>query len=87
MQILDEQCVFPKATDDSFVDLLVKTHHGRHPKFKRDALGSAVQFAIEHYAGEVDYNATQWLEKNKDPLQDDLQACLSASNDKRMLLR
>lgn len=69
------------------MEALNKTHGGRHPKFRKDALGSNVSFGIEHYAGKVDYDATQWLEKNKDPLQDDLQTCISNSSDKGAFIR
>eukprot|EP01125_Pyxidicula_operculata_P011624 TRINITY_DN380_c0_g1_i3.p1 TRINITY_DN380_c0_g1~~TRINITY_DN380_c0_g1_i3.p1 ORF type:complete len:2192 (-),score=799.53 TRINITY_DN380_c0_g1_i3:42-6617(-) len=79
--ILDEECVVPKATDQTFVDKLTQIHANRNPKFKKDNLGSKVNFGIDHYAGRVDYDATQWLEKNRDPLQDDIQLCITQSKD------
>eukprot|EP01128_Nolandella_sp_AFSM9_P009478 TRINITY_DN607_c0_g1_i1.p1 TRINITY_DN607_c0_g1~~TRINITY_DN607_c0_g1_i1.p1 ORF type:complete len:2150 (+),score=740.74 TRINITY_DN607_c0_g1_i1:140-6589(+) len=77
--ILDEECVFPRATDATFTQKLVKTYGGRHPKFKTESLGSDLAFGVEHYAGLVEYNSAQWLEKNKDPLEVDLRICIARS--------
>jgi myosin heavy subunit len=32
-----------------------------------------------HNIGDVEYETTHWLEKNRDPLQDDLQTCCKKS--------
>lgn len=37
---------------------------------------------LTHYAAEVEYNTEGWLEKNKDPLNDNLTRLLAASHDK-----
>lgn len=40
---------------------------------------------MRHYAGTVRYNVTNWLEKNKDPLNDTLVAVLKASKQNALL--
>lgn len=35
LSLLDEECWFPRATDRTYVEKLVK-HHAQHPKFGRD---------------------------------------------------
>ncbi|XP_064178844.1 myosin-11a isoform X2 [Anguilla rostrata] len=82
LALLDEECWFPKATDISFVEKLVNTQ-GNHSKFaKPKQLKDKTEFSVFHYAGRVDYNATAWLTKNMDPLNDNVTALLnnSASN-------
>jgi myosin protein heavy chain len=37
--LLDEESVFPKATDQSFLTKLNENHQGRHPKFRKPQLG------------------------------------------------
>jgi myosin heavy subunit len=64
---LDEESVFPKATDKSFTEKLQKNHEGKHPKFSKPMLSLELIFQIIHYAGTVEYNITNWLEKNYDP--------------------
>ncbi|KAH0629556.1 hypothetical protein JD844_011708 [Phrynosoma platyrhinos] len=71
--ILEEECMFPKATDTSFKNKLYDQHLGKSNNFQKPkpAKGKAeAHFALVHYAGTVDYNITGWLEKNKDPLND-----------------
>ncbi|XP_069056509.1 myosin-1B-like [Pleurodeles waltl] len=71
--ILEEECMFPKATDTSFKNKLYDQHLGKCNNFQKPkpAKGKAeAHFALVHYAGTVDYNITGWLEKNKDPLND-----------------
>jgi len=80
--LLDEESVFPKGTDISFVTKLHENQDGRHPKYRRPRLGKETNFSILHYAGEVEYDTTNWLEKNKDPLQSDLELCITSSKDK-----
>ncbi|XP_042890600.1 myosin heavy chain, muscle-like isoform X41 [Penaeus japonicus] len=74
LSILEEESMFPKATDKSFEEKLKTNHLGKSPNFikpKPPKPGQAeAHFAIVHYAGTVPYNLSGWLEKNKDPLND-----------------
>merc|ERR1719219_1553155 len=70
--ILEEETLFPKATDKSFEEklkagLLGKCAPFAKPQSKTD---KNAHFAVIHYAGTVSYNVTAWLEKNKDPVND-----------------
>merc|ERR1719428_594995 len=69
--ILEEESLFPKATDKSFEEKL-KASLGKLPVFLKPAskTDKNAHFAISHYAGIVSYNVTGWLEKNKDPVND-----------------
>ncbi|CAD7076858.1 unnamed protein product [Hermetia illucens] len=80
MALLDEECWFPKATDKTFVDKLVSAH-SMHPKFMKTDFRGQADFAIVHYAGKVDYLASQWLMKNMDPLNENIVSLLQASQD------
>lgn len=80
MALLDEECLFPKATDKTFVDKLV-TSHTAHPKFKKSDFRGIADFSIIHYAGKVDYSADQWLMKNMDPQNENVVSLLQNSQD------
>merc|ERR1711884_673048 len=69
--ILEEESLFPKATDKSFEEKL-KASLGKLPMFLKPAskTDKNAHFGISHYAGIVNYNVTGWLEKNKDPVND-----------------
>merc|ERR1711935_378835 len=69
--ILEEESLFPKATDKSFEDKL-KAGLGKVPSFAKpqSKTDKNAHFAVVHYAGTVSYNVTAWLEKNKDPVND-----------------
>ncbi|XP_028826845.1 myosin-11a isoform X1 [Denticeps clupeoides] len=80
LALLDEECWFPKATDVSFVEKLCNTQ-GNHLKFtKPKQLKDKTEFSVQHYAGKVDYNATAWLTKNMDPLNDNVTSLLNNSS-------
>ncbi|KAJ8251147.1 hypothetical protein GJAV_G00217820 [Gymnothorax javanicus] len=71
--ILEEQCVFPKATDATFKAALYENHLGKSSNFlkpKGGRKGPEAHFELIHYAGTVGYNISGWLEKNKDPLNE-----------------
>ncbi|XP_069700201.1 myosin heavy chain, muscle isoform X7 [Periplaneta americana] len=74
LSILEEESMFPKATDRTFEEKLMNNHLGKSPNFQKPKPPKpgqvAAHFAIGHYAGTVSYNITGWLEKNKDPLND-----------------
>ena len=69
--ILEEESLFPKATDKSFEEKL-KASLGKLPVFLKpqSKTDPRAHFAISHYAGIVSYNVTGWLDKNKDPVND-----------------
>ena len=66
--ILEEESMFPKATDKTFAEKLSGNHEGKSKPYLKPK-GNA-HFGIQHYAGIVNYNITGWLDKNKDPLND-----------------
>uniref|UniRef100_A0A8D3BTQ9 Uncharacterized protein n=1 Tax=Scophthalmus maximus TaxID=52904 RepID=A0A8D3BTQ9_SCOMX len=71
--ILEEECMFPKASDMTFKNKLYDQHLGKNRSFEKPkpAKGKAeAHFSLVHYAGTVDYNIVGWLDKNKDPLND-----------------
>uniref|UniRef100_A0A8C5SE40 Myosin heavy chain 3 n=1 Tax=Laticauda laticaudata TaxID=8630 RepID=A0A8C5SE40_LATLA len=71
--ILEEECMFPKATDQSFKNKLYDQHLGKSANFQKPKLVKGkpeAHFSLVHYAGIVDYNIGGWLEKNKDPLNE-----------------
>uniref|UniRef100_A0A8C7ANB2 Myosin-4 n=1 Tax=Neovison vison TaxID=452646 RepID=A0A8C7ANB2_NEOVI len=71
--ILEEECMFPKATDTSFKNKLYEQHLGKSNNFQKPKPGKGkaeAHFSLVHYAGTVDYNIAGWLDKNKDPLNE-----------------
>ncbi|XP_065558381.1 myosin heavy chain, muscle-like isoform X12 [Artemia franciscana] len=74
ISIMEEESMFPKATDKTFEEKLINNHLGKSNNFVKPKPPKpgcqAAHFAIVHYAGTVPYNITGWLEKNKDPLND-----------------
>merc|ERR1719283_135848 len=84
LSILEEESMFPKATDKSFTEKLNGNHLGKSPCFIKPKPPKPGQkeahFAIVHYAGTVAYNLSGWLEKNKDPLNDTVVDMLKKGN-------
>merc|ERR1712012_1066919 len=72
LAILEEESLFPKATDQSFAAKLHENLLGKCPNFQKPSPkpDPNAHFAVIHYAACVSYNLTGWLEKNKDPLND-----------------
>uniref|UniRef100_A0A4W3I3B8 Myosin motor domain-containing protein n=1 Tax=Callorhinchus milii TaxID=7868 RepID=A0A4W3I3B8_CALMI len=71
--ILEEECMFPKASDVSFKNKLYDQHLGKSNNFlKPNPVKGKPEphFSLALYACSVDYNITGWLEKNKDPLNE-----------------
>ncbi|XP_061317896.1 myosin-1B-like [Pezoporus flaviventris] len=87
--ILEEECMFPKATDTSFKNKLYDQHLGKSNNFQKPkpAKGKAeAHFSLVHYAGTVDYNISGWLEKNKDPLNESVVGLYQKSSLKTLAL-
>merc|ERR1712156_574590 len=72
LAILEEESLFPKATDLSFAGKLHENLLGKCENFQKanPKPDPNAHFAVIHYAATVSYNLTGWLEKNKDPLND-----------------
>ena len=81
LALLDEECWFPKATDKTFVEKVLKEHKS-NTSIRKSDFRSDSDFVVNHYAGEVDYLALDWLVKNMDPLNDTIVCLLSCSTDK-----
>ena len=86
LSILEEECMFPKADDKSFKDKLYSNHMGKSPNFGKPGKAPrpgvpAPDFSLGHYAGAVGYNISNWLEKNKDPINENVVTLLSESKE------
>ncbi|CAK5025246.1 unnamed protein product [Meloidogyne enterolobii] len=90
ISMLDEECIVPKASDMTFVQKLQDQHLGKHPNMQKPKPPKGKQaeahFAIIHYAGTVRYNANNFLEKNKDPLNDSAVSILKSAQNNQLLL-
>lgn len=57
LSILEEESMFPKATDKTFEEKLMNNHLGKSPNFQKPKPPKpgqqAAHFAIGHYAGTV----------------------------------
>ncbi|KAF4387032.1 hypothetical protein G4B88_024604 [Cannabis sativa] len=75
--LLDEACMFPRSTHETFAQKLYQTFKN-HKRFTKPKL-SRSDFTICHYAGDVTYQTELFLDKNKDYVVAEHQALLSAS--------
>ncbi|XP_031101638.1 myosin-1-like isoform X1 [Ipomoea triloba] len=74
LSLLDEESTFPNGTDLTFANKL-KQHLNSNPCFKG---GRGKAFTVCHYAGEVTYDTSGFLEKNRDLLHLDSIQLLSS---------
>ena len=79
---LDEDSVMPKATDKTFTEKMHSLWDRKTPKYRPSRLSQG--FILTHYAAEVEYSTDGWLEKNKDPLNDNITRLLATSKDKHI---
>ncbi|KAH9925965.1 nonmuscle myosin heavy chain b [Fomitopsis serialis] len=90
LSLLDEECIMPKATDLTFTNKLHALWASEplpgdepHPgSSKYEPARFEQGFIVNHYAGRVEYRTDGWLEKNKDPLNDNLTRVLAASSER-----
>ncbi|KAM0937018.1 putative non-specific serine/threonine protein kinase [Dioscorea sansibarensis] len=76
LSLLDEESKVPQATALTLANKL-KLHLTTNPCFKEESEGA---FTVCHCAGQVSYDTTGFLEKNRDPLcLDSIQLLLSCS--------
>ncbi|CAK9869416.1 unnamed protein product [Sphagnum jensenii] len=74
ISLMDEECTFPRATDVTLANKL-KEHLRGNACFKGER---SKAFRICHYAGEVMYETSGFLEKNRDLLHADLLQLLAS---------
>ncbi|TMS35327.1 hypothetical protein L596_002754 [Steinernema carpocapsae] len=90
ISMLDEESIVPKGTDMSLAQKLSEQHLGKHPNFEKPKPPKGKQaeahFAMRHYAGTVRYNVLNWLEKNKDPLNDTVVSVMKQGKENALLL-
>ena len=67
--LLDDTSNFPQGNDEKFLAKLAE-HHSQHAHFQMG--GRSNSFIIKHYAGDVEYQTTGMVDKNKDTLYNDL---------------
>jgi len=85
LSILEEECMFPKASDKTFLAKLFENHMGKSPNFgkakpsKQANVRFEPHFELYHYAGTVAYNAQGWLDKNKDPINESVVVLMQGS--------
>merc|ERR1712179_547376 len=80
--ILEEESLFPKATDKSFEEKL-KASLGKLPVFLKPQSKTDKN---AHFAGIVSYNVTGWLEKNKDPVNDSVVEVMKSTSTCELLI-
>ncbi|XP_049898051.1 unconventional myosin-IXAa isoform X5 [Epinephelus moara] len=75
--LLDEECNFPQATNQTLLDKFKRQHEGNSyiefPAVMEPA------FIIRHYAGKVKYGVKDFREKNTDHMRPDIVALLKSS--------
>ncbi len=85
LALLDEECLFPKASDSSYVEKMHKNHEKKSSNYVKPNFKSGSQqhahFEVAHYAGTVPYTVIGWLEKNKDPLNDNVVELMKKSSE------
>ncbi|XP_071844777.1 myosin-IIIb-like isoform X2 [Apostichopus japonicus] len=67
LALLDEESLFPKGSDHSYVEKMNHNFNKSHHYIKTK-VSTSNKFSIDHYAGRVEYDATGFLEKNRDAL-------------------
>ena len=77
IDLLDEQCQFPKATSADFAQKLYNSFT-ENKRFSKPKLSRSA-FTLNHYAGNVTYETDNFLEKNKDYVIADHKSMLASS--------
>ncbi|XP_041794288.1 unconventional myosin-Vc isoform X1 [Chelmon rostratus] len=70
LDLLDEECLFPQGTDQSWLQKLF-TYLEPSPLFEKPRLSSEA-FVIQHFADKVEYQCRGFLEKNRDTLYEEV---------------
>ncbi|OAD73612.1 hypothetical protein PHYBLDRAFT_71839 [Phycomyces blakesleeanus NRRL 1555(-)] len=77
-----KECVAPRGTDSRFLEKLDKVWDSGDPEQKYKSTRFKDGFVVKHYAGDVEYCTTGWIDKNKDPLNEDITRLLARSTNR-----
>jgi len=77
--VLNEECVLPNGNAKSFVYKAKKVHKDQ-PALVKKLLHGPSEFGIKHFAGDVVYDASEFIACNKDSISVDLIECASKSS-------
>lgn len=77
LDLLDEECLFPQGTDQSWLQKLFN-YLDANPLFEKPRLSNEA-FVIQHFADKVEYQCKGFLEKNRDTLYEELVDIMRAS--------
>ncbi|XP_045083104.1 unconventional myosin-IXAb isoform X3 [Coregonus clupeaformis] len=77
LHLLDEECNFPQASNQTLLDKFKRQHEGNSYIEFPAVMESA--FIIRHYAGKVKYGVKDFREKNTDHMRPDIVALLKSS--------
>lgn len=79
ISLLDEECIVPSGSEANLVQKLAD-RHADHPRFKA-CKGRGTDFILCHYATDVQYTTTGFLDKNRDSLLPGLISLFQSSGD------
>ncbi|XP_061577627.1 unconventional myosin-Vc [Cololabis saira] len=77
LDLLDEECLFPQGTDQSWLQKLYR-YLEANPLFEKPRLSSQA-FVMQHFADKVEYQCRGFLDKNRDALYEELVDTMKAS--------
>ncbi|ORZ24355.1 P-loop containing nucleoside triphosphate hydrolase protein [Absidia repens] len=84
LSCLEEECVAPRGNDDRFLEKLSKIWDKDEGDSKFKTTRFKDGFVVKHYAGNVEYSTTGWIDKNKDPLNEDITRLLAQSTQRHV---
>ncbi|NP_001410713.1 unconventional myosin-IXAb [Danio rerio] len=77
LHLLDEECNFPQASNQTLLDKFKRQHEGN--AYMEFPAVMEPAFIIRHYAGKVKYSVKDFREKNTDHLRPDIVSLLKSS--------
>uniref|UniRef100_A0A8C4Z8G1 Myosin IXA n=1 Tax=Gadus morhua TaxID=8049 RepID=A0A8C4Z8G1_GADMO len=77
LHLLDEECNFPQASNQTLLDKFKRQHEGN--SYMEFPAVMEPAFIIRHYAGKVKYGIKDFREKNTDHMRPDIVALLKSS--------
>ena len=81
LTLLDDVCRGGQQgmTDEKFLDTVVRAHQGENEYFLVPKVRSMDKFSVKHFAGAVTYTVKNFIGKNNDKLNDDLEEMMAES--------